>query len=218
MELDKNEGALDKMWAQTERQNRELEEKIMEINKKDENIRHLESKTREQEITINETRERVSTLESRLKENERTLENRAKAIREAHEILKNSLHDQFGVLDELVKGYYDSMNHPLGKKELYTSVKKIIDRIKEDNKVFMELENTVNSRLGNLMADFRKDLPSMQEKDVKLFLFITLDFSGKSISVFLDIPIDRVYNRKNALKKKIKTAGNEIAEKYLQYL
>ena len=27
MELDKNEGALDKMWAQTERQNRELEEK-----------------------------------------------------------------------------------------------------------------------------------------------------------------------------------------------
>ena len=34
MELDKNEGALDKMWAQTERQNRELEEKIMEINKK----------------------------------------------------------------------------------------------------------------------------------------------------------------------------------------
>ena len=116
MELDKNEGALDKMWAQTERQNRELEEKIMEINKKDENIRHLESKTREQEITINETRERVSTLESRLKENERTLENRAKAIREAHEILKNSLHDQFGVLDELVKGYYDSMNHPLGKK------------------------------------------------------------------------------------------------------
>ena len=88
----------------------------MEINKKDENIRHLESKTREQEITINETRERVSTLESRLKENERTLENRAKAIREAHEILKNSLHDQFGVLDELVKGYYDSMNHPWVKK------------------------------------------------------------------------------------------------------
>lgn len=218
MELDKNEGALDKMWAQTERQNRELEEKIMEINKKDENIRHLESKTREQEITINETRERVSTLESRLKENERTLENRAKAIREAHEILKNSLHDQFGVLDELARGYYDSMNHPLGKKELYTSVKKIIDRIKEDNKVFMELENTVNSRLGNLMADFRKDFPLMQEKDVKLFLFITLDFSGKSISVFLDIPIDRVYNRKNALKKKIKASGNEIAEKYLQYL
>ena len=68
----------------------------------------------------------------------------------------------------------------------------------------MELENTVNSRLGNLMADFRKDLPSMQEKDVKLFLFITLDFSGKSISVFLDIPIDRVYNRKNALKKRLK--------------
>ena len=110
------------------------------------------------------------------------------------------------------------MNHPLGKKELYTSVKKIIDRIKEDNKVFMELENTVNSRLGNLMADFRKDLPSMQEKDVKLFLFITLDFSGKSISVFLDIPIDRVYNRKNALKKRLKQPANEIAEKYLQYL
>ena len=41
------------------------------------------------------------------------------------------------------------MNHPLGKKRALHISKKIIDRIKEDNKVFMELENTVNSRLGN---------------------------------------------------------------------
>lgn len=76
----------------------------------------------------------------------------------------------------------------------------------------------VDRHLDGLMSSLKTDLPNVTKNDYRIFLFTVLGFSAKSISVFEDVEIDKVYRRKYSLKKKLEKLPENIREKYLVFM
>ena len=75
----------------------------------------------------------------------------------------------------------------------------------------------VDEKSGGLYSSFKKDLFNLSGDNQRLFLYVMLGFSARTISVILDQNVDMVYNKKSRLKSKILKSGVPYIEKYLKF-
>ena len=178
-------------------------------------------KNREMAHTLSELEKdlglREEELESLSRDYSESSTSLRKAIEESRSAVRSLIGEQYKMLDSLMSRYHDIKGSESEKKEIYKEVMRIISSFRDNRKVIVNFEKIINLNLDNLINRFVKDNPSLDSVDKNLFIFIVLGFSAKTISVIQDIPYDRVYNRKRALKKKIeeKSAGNPT--QYLIY-
>lgn len=162
--------------------------------------------------------ERIKNLEAELKDAKELIDKRQKAISEGRQIIEKTLGAQYRLLDSLASKYYEIKGDAYEKKKMYDEIMKTFESIKSDRNTIESFERIINQRLDNLMVKFRIDYPKMSESDIVLFIFSVLDFSSKSISVFLDIPVSRLYNRRFSLKNKISENNSVDTNYYLSFL
>lgn len=217
-ELRSNAGLLLKMKKELEIKKKRLEAMVAENSDRDRDIRRLEQANSEQDNKIKIRDLELHNLREQLANSGDILKKRTLAIQEKDRIIRESVSTQFSTLDRLAVLYYETKDTSSEKRRIHDAVIDEISRIR-DNKVFIaELEATVDSRLDNLMHDFRIDCSECKEWAIQLFLFSVLDFSVKSVCIFQNVSESVVYNRRHTLKKIISSKDEVVASKYLPFL
>lgn len=138
---------------------------------------------------------------------------------EINKRISGSLRDlflqEFAVVDKLCSAYYESDEPKREKQRVVKEVEKIIDKLSKDTAYFAQLQEYADRYTDGLYTSFKKDFPNLKEADYRLFLYLLLGFSARSISLLLSEKIDVVYNRKSRLKAKIKDSNIDNNTKYL---
>ena len=155
---------------------------------------------------------------SSLEENNKDSRSLAEAVNEVKEVLKSALSEQFKVLDDLTAKYYEVKDMSSRQSQFFRMIEKLISSVQEDEKITEKMAGIVDRHLDGLMSSLKTELPNVTKNDYRIFLFTVLGFSSKSISIFEDVEIDKVYRRKYSLKKKLEKLPQEIREKYLVFM
>ena len=132
--------------------------------------------------------------------------------------MKSALSEQFNVLDDLTAKYYEVKDMSSRQSQFFRMIENLISSVQEDEKITEKMAGIVDRHLDGLMSSLKTDLPNVTKNDYRIFLFTVLGFSAKSISVFEDVEIDKVYRRKYSLKKKLEKLPENIREKYLVFM
>ncbi len=120
------------------------------------------------------------------------------AITEAKGIVNNRLN----MINNLSTILYEKKSTPKAKEIFIKEVENIIDDFRTSEYDLKWMEQVVNGSNNNLLESIYANCPSLTEEEKKLLCYIYAGFSAKSISVFLQIPIETVYNRKSRLLAK----------------
>ena len=81
-----------------------------------------------------------------------------------------------------------------------------------------KMERLADKIHDNLFTDFKTDLPDLREVDYRFFLFSIYGFKNQVMALFLnERNVDAVYNRRQRLRRKIRSLSPEKAERYLKY-
>ena len=110
---------------------------------------------------------------------------------------------RYKLLDELSKTYYENNAAKTDKEHIYEKVMTEINRLSMDEE-FKKLEKIINEYCDNVMARIRTELPKAFSKiDCQLLCCFYIGFSGKTISVFTGIEVNKIYVYKQRLRNKI---------------
>lgn len=118
--------------------------------------------------------------------------------------LKNLVASRFDIIDKLGKTYYERENTPSQQAAMFQEVRRIITDFSENNEMFQELEQMVNTCHDNAMQKLRQFFPAMKENDIRLLCYIFTGFSPQVISLFMKESVANIYARKSRLKSRIK--------------
>lgn len=155
-------------------------------------------------------RNSIADLENRVEEVVAEKNSRDNEVREM-------LTARFDLVDRLCGVYYEFSGTPREKTKIYDNVIAEIRAMGDDCEVIAGLEKLVDRSMNNLMADFRRDNPSLKDWEYQLFLFLVLRFSARAISIFQRANIGAIYTRKNSLKRKITKDCRSLPDRYLAY-
>ena len=165
---------------------------------------------------VNKLSQRDSELERIREESHRGSTASVPAI--ARDEIRHLLAGRFEHLDRLCSVYFQFKGQSNEKDKISSDVLEIINGIQYDDKIKAKLEETINGNLGDVMVRFRKDFPSVKERDYMLFMLLILDFSPRAISILQDLKTEVVYNHKSKLKRKIAASNSEYKDEYLSYI
>ncbi|MGN0213730.1 MAG: hypothetical protein ACI4AH_02845 [Muribaculaceae bacterium] len=130
------------------------------------------------------------------------------SILQSHNYLLNNIGDSLSLLNSNAKL----------QKVAVKEMKNIIVKFSEDEKTLQELEDTVNRCCNNVMSIVRTEVPNLGEEDYRQLCYHFVGFSGKLISILLNIGLTNVYTRKSRLKEKIMLSDAEHKDLILVYL
>ena len=122
---------------------------------------------------------------------------------------------KFQSIDELCNTYYIYQGAKNEQAKIYANVIEQIESLRTDRKTIAELENYVNTYKQHLMEDFRAEYPHLKEDDYQLFLYLTVNFSARAVSILIGESLSVVYNRKSRLKRTIRQGNSRQQERFL---
>lgn len=159
-------------------------------------------------------------MRSNEKENQHNIEvgSLQSAIDDSKNAIRNLLSAQFADLSELCQTYFLYDKHKSAQTKVYNKVKELVARFNYDKQFNENLENTINGSLNNLMSNFRKDFPNLNEWEYPLFMYNVCCMEPRTIALFLEERADLIYKRKANLKRKIANSNATLKEEYLLYL
>lgn len=190
---------------------RELQEKALRNDELTATIDKITKEISEKDITLTILHQKENELNSKLISMEVKMDR-------INYNLKKSVNSTFYVLDKLTNIYYDMGETVIHKNKLTDSYLTMVNGFRNDGSIYTFLVNFANTNLDNVMSRLNEDYPKLAHADKRLFLFLILGFTSKSISVFFEIPIERVYNRKKSLLNKLDTAGKVVSEDFNRYI
>ena len=90
------------------------------------------------------------------------------------------------------------------QKKIVGEVEEIINELRNDDEAQREFELVLDANRDGVMSRFRRDYPTLKEKDYKLYSYLAAGLSATTIAVLLGIEKSAVYNRVSRLKRFIK--------------
>lgn len=124
---------------------------------------------------------------------------------------------QFRVLHNLCASYLE----PSAKRKqdkIYDEIKKSLTELIVNDTIPSKAELIVNEEFNNIMSKLRQDCPSHSEESYRLYSFLFMDFSLKTISIILGVSPESVRTRKYRLKQEILSKNSPFKETYLALL
>ena len=140
------------------------------------------------------------------------------AALKSRERVRELLSSRFNMIDIMCDRYFQSENTAKGKRGIYESVMSVIQSLGEDSGLLLRIEEIVNAAENNLVARLRSEVKDLTPGEVRLFLFLYVGFSSRSISSLLGISINAVYNRKSSLKKKIQASDVDFRQQVVSII
>lgn len=110
--------------------------------------------------------------------------------------------DRLNLINNLSTKLYEKKGSPKAKEIFIKEVENIIDNFRTNEYDLRWMEQIINSSNNNLLETIYGNYPFLTQEEKKLLCYIYAGFSPKAISVFLNIPIETVYNRKSRLLAK----------------
>lgn len=129
--------------------------------------------------------------------------------------LKTIFKQKYSIVDKLCAAYYESQGVRLEKKRIVSEVELIIKEFSNDTARLEELETYADNHTEGVCSSFRVDFPNLKDEDYRMFLYLLLGFSARSISLFFNEKIEVIYNRKSRLKSKIRNSSVAKKDIYL---
>lgn len=123
---------------------------------------------------------------------------------------------QFNAIDELCNVYFETKDTKIEKDRIYKEVMKQINDL--SNKDLSQLEIIVNTYRNQLMADFRKDFPSLHADIYQFATYLFAGFSLRAISIIMNEKIENIYNKKSRLKNRVQNSDSLRREEYLSLI
>ena len=127
------------------------------------------------------------------------------------------IRQRYAETNRLCDDYYQ------GKYSLKRKDDGILDEIQNIVRSFTEKESLkniaeyVDEKSGGLYCSFCKDFFSLSGDSLRLFLYIMLGFSARTLSVIIGQSINVVYTQKSRLKKKIEQSDVTRKDEYLSF-
>lgn len=194
-----------------EKEIKQLEEKITLL---DYEIKSKDAKVKELNEVVIEKKNVIDSLNNRMADEKLKLEKQINITTELKSLLSEYLSSRYEVFDKLTKIYYDKEGNYQSNKYVYEALRTMIDSVREDKSILRQMEDVANRAKDNIISDFKRDYPGLNNWEYSLYLFLIIGFSPKSISIFQDVPIERIYNRKKSLIGKIKLK-EDVKDRYL---
>ena len=124
--------------------------------------------------------------------------------------------EKFEFIDSLGGTYYERQNTPNEQIAIYNEVKRAIQNLGADKQTKSELERIVNLCNDDILKKIRLQIPEIKTVDYDLFCYLCAGFSYRAISIFMQMKIENVYNRKSRLKVQISNSTAASKELFLQ--
>ena len=132
--------------------------------------------------------------------------------------VEETLDFSFDVLNKLSDAYY----HPnTAKQDIFKSIlSEYVSDISSRERLSSSIEQNINIIHDDVITNLRAEIPTLKEKDIKLFSLYIFGFSYKAISVFFPefSSVNSAYSRVSRLRKTISESGAEHTDFFLSFL
>lgn len=135
---------------------------------------------------------------------------------EMSHLVRQLFHEKFEFIDSLGCTYYERQNTPNEQIAIYSEVKRAIQNLGTDKQTKSELERIVNLCNEDILKKIRSQIPEIKAVDYDLFCYLCAGFSYRAISIFMQMKIENVYNRKSRLKILISNSTAASKELFLR--
>ena len=153
------------------------------------------------------------------------------------ESLQRSARSREATLEEIRAGYLDMFRdgyRRLGRlfedkqfaetqvmteSVLYRRVCEALKDIDGDSKGFRRLQDYIEEHLGHPIASLQEDIPSLGEKDIRLFCYLVIGYDAPLIAALMGVAKDRtIHDWKSRLVTKIRRLPAAKAKRYLDLI
>lgn len=112
------------------------------------------------------------------------------------------INKRLNLINKLTTLFYERRGTPKAKEIFMKEVENMIEDFRTNECDFKWMEKLINGSKDNLLEKVYVNYPELSEPERKLLCYIYAGFSPKAISIFLNIPLETVYNRKSRLLAK----------------
>lgn len=106
------------------------------------------------------------------------------------------------ILNRICNEYYEKNGLENMRNLLFNEVERVIVGYRTP-KAIEALEGSVNQFMGNLLVNFREQLPDMGKEDMNMVVYLYAGFSAKAVCVIMDLKLKNFYTRRSRLKERI---------------
>ncbi len=121
---------------------------------------------------------------------------------------------QWHTLNILCRDYENIDSVPTLRNTYLENIKNEVQKLRLSSNLD-QVEAAVNRYCGNIISLFRTELPSATSDEIHLMALSCTGMSYKTISIFLNISINTLYQRRNRLKKKIESSDAPHKEQFI---
>ncbi len=126
--------------------------------------------------------------------------------------------DRFSELNHLCDIYYDHDGTSRQKNLVFDRLKETIEEIKHDGRRLHQLEEAVNLYRNNIYARMREQVPKLNDRDLRVALYVLAGFSNRAIAIFVDSDPSSVSKMRYNIKQKVKVANAADSEEFFAAL
>ena len=150
---------------------------------------------------------------------ERTARNRESTLEDIRSDYLNMLRDGYRRLGRLFEDKQFAETQNQTESVLYRRVCETLKDIDGDSKGYLRLQKYIEDHLGRPIASLQEDLPSLSEKDVRLFCYLVIGYDAPLISALMGVAKDStIHTWKNRLILKIRRLPVSKAKRYLDLI
>ena len=150
---------------------------------------------------------------------ERNVRNRESSLEDIRSDYLNMLRDGYRRLGQLFEDKQFAETQNQTESVLYRRVCEALKDIDGDSKGYRRLQKYIEDHLGNPIASLQEDLPSLGEKDIRLFCYLVIGYDAPLISALMGVAKDStIHSWKNRLILKIRRLPVSKAKRYLDLI
>ena len=150
---------------------------------------------------------------------ERTARNRESTLEDIRSDYLNMLRDGYRRLGQLFEDKQFAETQNQTESVLYRRVCETLKDIDGDSKGYRRLQKYIEDHLGNPIASLQEDLPSLSEKDIRLFCYLVIGYDAPLIAALMGVAKDStIHSWKNRLILKIRRLPVPKAKRYLDLI
>ena len=150
---------------------------------------------------------------------ERNVRNRESSLETIRANYLDTIRDGYRRLGRLFEDKQFAETQTLTESVLYRRVCETLKDIDGDSKGFQRLRDYIEDRLDHPIASLQKDLPTLSEKDIRLFCYLVIGYDAPLISALMDVGKDStVHTWKKRLVDRIRRLPVSKARRYLDLI
>lgn len=137
-------------------------------------------------------------------------QNKHKALR-----LREMLYEKYRKVDEICDSYFQDKTVKSKKAKLEKEIENLLRDFSNQDFV-NDIGKHIDLCLEGLYSSFIDDFPNLNPDSKRLFMFLVLGLSPRTICVIFDVETSNFYNRKSRLKKIVSESNAKRKDEYLK--